>query len=55
MSDTIRVEHAGPVATIWLDHPPVNAMTMAMLQSLQDALHTLEARSEIRCLIGSTG
>ena len=51
MSDTIRVEQAGPVATIWLDHPPVNAMTIRMLQSLQDALHTLEARSDIRCLI----
>ncbi len=51
MSDTIRVEHAGPVATIWLDHPPVNAMTIRMLQSLQNVLHELEARSQTRCLI----
>ena len=51
MSDTIRVEHAGPVATIWLDHPPVNAVTIRMLHALQTVLHELEARSDIRCLI----
>ena len=54
MSDTIRLEQAGPVATVWLDHPPVNAMTIRMLQSLQDVLHTLEAHSEVRCLILSS-
>ena len=51
MSDAIRVEQTGPVATIWLDHPPVNAMTIRMLQALREALHTLEARSDIRCLV----
>ncbi len=51
MSDTIRVDQAGPVATIWLDHPPVNAATIAMLHALQAALHRLEQESTVRCLI----
>ncbi len=51
MSDAIRVERAGPIATIWLDHPPVNAMTSGMLQALQAALEELGGRREIRCLI----
>ena len=51
MSDGVRVETAGPVGTIWLDHPPVNAATMRMLQALQAALHDLERRSDIRCVI----
>ena len=51
MSDSIRVEQAGPVATIWLDHPPVNAVTIRMLADLQTALQQLEQQSTVRCII----
>jgi enoyl-CoA hydratase len=47
----IRLEQAGPVATIVLDRPPVNALDATMIRSLIDALHRVDASESIRVAI----
>ena len=47
----IRVDHAGAVATVWLDNPPVNAVSVRLLHALHAALDAIEADPAIRCVI----
>src|SRR5688572_12263488 len=48
---TLKVEHAGGVSRITLDRPPVNAVTVQLLEELLHALDTLETRSDTRCIV----
>lgn len=51
MADLIRTERRDAVATIWLDNPPVNAVSTALLQALDAALDSIETDPAVRCLI----
>jgi enoyl-CoA hydratase/carnithine racemase len=52
MADTlVRVERDGAVATVWLDNPPVNAVSVRMRHALHAALDGIEAEAAIRCVI----
>lgn len=48
---TLKLEHAGRVSSITLDRPPVNAVTVPLLEELLHALDALEARDETRCIV----
>lgn len=47
----IKINQAGSVSRIVFDRPPVNAVTIELLQELHDALDVLEARDETRCIV----
>ncbi len=47
----LRIEHQGGVSTIVLARPPVNAVSMQLLEELLAVLDELEARSETRCIV----
>ena len=47
----IRVEHVEKVSRIVLDRPPVNAVSLELLEELHEALNVLEARDETRCIV----
>jgi len=49
--ETLRVEHTGGASRITLDRPPVNAVTVQLLEELLHAFDALEARSETRCIV----
>lgn len=49
--DGIRLEVSGPVATIVLDRPPVNALSRAMIASLIAAVKEVDRRDDIRVAI----
>jgi enoyl-CoA hydratase/carnithine racemase len=48
---TLKVEHVGGASRITLDRPPVNAVTVQLLEDLLGALDALEARQETRCIV----
>ena len=48
---TLRVDHVGGASRVTLDRPPVNAVTVQLLEELLDALNVLEARTETRCIV----
>ena len=47
----IKLEAAGPVASIQLAHPPVNVIDIEMMQELRAALGELEARADITAVV----
>lgn len=47
----IRIETNGAVATVTLDSPPVNALTLARYQGITDAFRELGARSDLNCIV----
>ena len=49
--ETLKLEHTGGVSRITLDRPPVNAVTVQLLEELLHALDALESRSETRCIV----
>lgn len=49
--EAIRLEHVGNVSRIVLDRPPVNAVSMQLLEELHDALDALERREATRCIV----
>jgi enoyl-CoA hydratase len=49
--DTLRVELQDHVATVWLDHPPVNAVNTQLLQDLTLALDQFGDDPEVRCVV----
>ena len=49
--ETLRVNHAAGASRITLDRPPVNAITVQLLEELLHALDALEARAETRCIV----
>ncbi|MEP7200400.1 MAG: enoyl-CoA hydratase-related protein [Chloroflexota bacterium] len=48
---TITVEKENAIATITLNHPPVNAITFAMLNELVTALDTLDGDDSVRVIV----
>jgi enoyl-CoA hydratase/carnithine racemase len=49
--ETLKVSHSGRASRITLDRPPVNAVTVQLLEELLDALAALESRDETRCIV----
>lgn len=47
----VRLERSGPIATITLDNPPVNAISTRVLDRLQVVLDEVEAEANVRCAI----
>lgn len=48
---TLKLSHAGGVSRITLDRPPVNAVSLELLEELRHALDALETRVETRCIV----
>lgn len=52
MSDVLKVEKSGTVATVTLNQPEkMNAMSMAMFQGIHQAMKDLDADHEVRCIV----
>lgn len=49
--DEIRVEIAGNVATVTLDAPPVNALTVARYRQLADTFDEISRRDDVHCAL----
>ncbi len=49
--ETLKLAHVGGASWITLDRPPVNAVTVQLLEDLLHALDTLEARDQTRCIV----
>ncbi len=50
-NQTLSLSIADRVALITLDRPPVNAMNMALLQTLEQALHQIDADAAVRIVV----
>src|SRR5688572_15313211 len=53
--ETLKVEHVGGASRITLNRPPVNAVTVQLLDELLHALDALEARADTRCIVLTGG
>ena len=51
MYQTIELEHEDGVSSVTLNRPPLNLITMTMLEELQAAFDLLEARRETRAVL----
>src|SRR4051812_40922373 len=51
MADGVRYETGENIATITLDHPPVNALTTGMLDRITAHLKIAAADDQVRCVI----
>jgi enoyl-CoA hydratase len=51
MSDDLIVETTGKIATVVIDRPPVNALTLALYDRIADAFEGLGKRSDVNCVI----
>src|SRR5579872_4279200 len=51
MSDDLLVAHDGGVTTLTINRPPLNLMTMALLQDIVAALDTVKDRDETRAIV----
>lgn len=50
--ETIRLEDVdAPVARLVLAHPPLNILTIAMLEEIADAIDSLAGRTDLRALV----
>ena len=49
--ESIRLAHEDGVSTVTLDRPPVNAVSVGLMQDVLAALDELEARDETRCIV----
>jgi 3-hydroxyacyl-CoA dehydrogenase len=47
MSEPVSSERHGQIALIWVDHPPVNALSHAVRQGLVDAIAAIEADAAV--------
>lgn len=47
----VRIEVAEGVATLTLDHPPLNIMTRALVRELKTAVGSLAVRDDLRALV----
>ena len=48
---SIRLDHRDGVSTITLDRPPVNAVSLTLVEEALAALDVLEARDATRCIV----
>ena len=51
MADFVSVQSSGGLATIRLDRPPVNALSIALQGELRDAAEQVSADPEIRAVV----
>ncbi len=51
MSDFISTEHDGSVAVVTIDHPPVNALSAALLEELEAEIDRLDAEDGVRAIL----
>ena len=51
MSDDLLMTHDGGVTTLTINRPPLNLMTMSLLQDIVSALETLRERDETRAIV----
>ena len=49
--ETLKLDHVGGASRITLDRPPVNAVTVQLLEELLHAMDALEARDQTRCIV----
>jgi enoyl-CoA hydratase/carnithine racemase len=49
--ESIRLDHRDGVSTITLDRPPVNAVSLTLVEEALAALDALEARDATRCIV----
>ncbi|PZW44771.1 short chain enoyl-CoA hydratase [Humitalea rosea] len=49
--ETIQIDHLDAVTTITLSRPPVNAVTVTLLEEVLAAFDALESRDETRCVV----
>lgn len=49
--DLVRLERSEGIATVMLDNPPVNAVSVRLLHALHAALDAIEADAAIRCVV----
>ncbi len=49
--ETLRVELQDHVATVWLNHPPVNAVNTQVLQDLTLAMDQFGEDPDVRCVV----
>ncbi len=48
---TVTIEHAGEIAVVTIDNPPVNALSQAVRQDLWNAAETLDADPAVRAVV----
>ena len=51
MSEFLRVERAGPVATLWIDRPKMNTMTVAMRNEFPGIFEGLDKDPGVRVIV----
>ena len=51
MAEYVKVEQDGRVATVTLDHPPVNALSSKLLEELEDEYDRLDRDDETRAIV----
>src|SRR3990170_3641648 len=51
MGQFISTEHDGAVAVVTIDHPPVNALSAALLEELEAELERLDADDAVRAIV----
>lgn len=51
MTESIRITHDGPVATLVIDRPPLNVLDQATIAALDDALCALAGDDSVRVLV----
>src|SRR5208282_3606418 len=51
MSDVVHFESRGRIGIIWVDNPPVNALSQALRAGMIDALTKAQGMPEIQALV----
>ena len=51
MAEFIRVEQDGAVAVVTIDHPPMNALSAALLDELEAEIERLDADESVRAVV----
>jgi enoyl-CoA hydratase len=46
-----RIERRGPVALLWIDHPPVNVLSAPVLQEIRERLREIESDTTLRSVV----
>lgn len=50
-SGLARIERRGPVALLWIDHPPVNVLSAAVLEAIRARLGEIGADTAVRAVV----
>ena len=51
MGDFVSVEQDGHVATVTIDHPPVNALSAPLLEELEAEIDRLDHDANVRAIV----